>query len=48
LKYVWKSSSVATQSGAWGENGKKGSGHYSYMDTDSIGGVIAEVIHPIN
>jgi methylmalonyl-CoA/ethylmalonyl-CoA epimerase len=39
---------AAAQSGAWGENGKKGSGRYSYMDTDSIGGVIAEVIHPIN
>ena len=39
---------AAAQSGAWGENGKKGSGRYSYMDTDSSGGVIAEVIHPVN
>lgn len=36
------------QSGAWGETGKKGSGRYAYMDTDSIGGVAAEVIRPIN
>jgi catechol 2,3-dioxygenase-like lactoylglutathione lyase family enzyme len=36
------------QSGAWGEAGKKGSGRYAYMDTDSIGGVVAEVIRPIN
>ena len=36
------------QSGAWGETGKKGSGRYAYMDTDSIGGVVAEVIRPIN
>jgi len=36
------------QSGAWGETGKKGSGRYAYMDTDSIGGVIAEVIRPVN
>ena len=38
---------TAAQSGAWGENGKKGSGRYSYMDTDSIGGVIAELIHAV-
>lgn len=36
------------QSGAWGETGKKGSGRYAYMDTDSIGGVVAEVIRPIH
>jgi len=36
------------QSGAWGETGKKGSGRYAYLDTDSIGGVIAEIIHPVN
>jgi glyoxalase/bleomycin resistance protein/dioxygenase superfamily protein len=36
------------QSGAWGETGKKGSGRYAYMDTDAIGGVVAEVIRPIN
>jgi hypothetical protein len=36
------------QSGAWGETGKKGSGRYAYMDTDSIGGVVAEVIRPVN
>ena len=36
------------QSGAWGETGKKGSGRYAYMDTDSIGGVVAELIRPIN
>jgi len=32
------------QSGAWGEAGKKGSGRYAYMDTDSIGGVSAELL----
>jgi Glyoxalase/Bleomycin resistance protein/Dioxygenase superfamily len=33
------------QSGAWGDIGKKGSGQYDYMDTDSIGGVSVELIH---
>ncbi len=37
----------AAQSGAWGETGKKNSGRYSYMDTDSIGGVNAELIRAI-
>jgi len=36
------------QYGAWGETGKKGSGRYAYMDTDSIGGVVAEIIRPID
>ncbi|MGO4884923.1 MAG: VOC family protein [Bryobacteraceae bacterium] len=36
------------QSGAWGDVGKKGSGRYGYMDTDSIGGVIVELIHAYN
>jgi catechol 2,3-dioxygenase-like lactoylglutathione lyase family enzyme len=35
------------QTGAWGENGKKGSGRYAYMDTDSIGGVSVELIRAI-
>jgi hypothetical protein len=33
------------QSGAWGDVGKKDSGQYDYMDTDSIGGVVVELIH---
>jgi catechol 2,3-dioxygenase-like lactoylglutathione lyase family enzyme len=33
------------QSGAWGEVGKPGSGHYAYMDTDLVGGVSVELIH---
>jgi catechol 2,3-dioxygenase-like lactoylglutathione lyase family enzyme len=33
------------QYGAWGDVGKKGSGEYVYMDTDSIGGVSVELIH---
>jgi catechol 2,3-dioxygenase-like lactoylglutathione lyase family enzyme len=33
------------QSGAWGDVGKKDSGQYDYMDTDSIGGVSIELIH---
>jgi hypothetical protein len=33
------------QAGAWGDVGKKGSGQYDYMDTDSIGGVSVELIH---
>ncbi len=32
------------QSGAWGDVGKKGSGQYDYMDTDSIGGVAVELV----
>ena len=35
------------QTGAWGENGKKGSGRYSYMDTDSLGGVCVELVRAI-
>jgi catechol 2,3-dioxygenase-like lactoylglutathione lyase family enzyme len=35
------------QTGAWGQNGNKGSGRYSYMDTDSIGGVCVELIRAI-
>ncbi len=38
---------TVAQSGAWGETGKKGSGRYAYMDTDSIGGVVAELIRAI-
>jgi len=34
------------QSGAWGDLPKKGSGRYAYLDTDSIGGVIVEILHP--
>ncbi len=33
------------QSGAWGDVGKKDSGQYAYMDTDSVGGVSVELIH---
>ncbi len=33
------------QSGAWGDVGKKDSGQYDYMDTDSIGGMSVELIH---
>ena len=33
------------QAGAWGDVGKKNSGQYDYMDTDSIGGVSVELIH---
>jgi methylmalonyl-CoA/ethylmalonyl-CoA epimerase len=32
------------QSGAWGEEGKKGSGRFAYMDTESIGGVHTELL----
>jgi len=34
----------AHQSGAWGDVGKPGSGHYAYMDTDSAGGISAELV----
>ena len=33
------------QAGAWGDVGKKDSGQYNYMDTNSIGGVSVELIH---
>jgi Glyoxalase/Bleomycin resistance protein/Dioxygenase superfamily len=33
------------QSGAWGDVGKKGSGQYDYMNTDSTGGVSIELMH---
>ncbi|MGO8718392.1 MAG: VOC family protein [Acidobacteriaceae bacterium] len=33
------------QTGAWGDVGKKDSGQYDYMDTDSIGGISVELIH---
>jgi hypothetical protein len=32
------------QTGAWGEAGKKGSGRYAYIDTESIGGVTMELL----
>jgi hypothetical protein len=33
-----------SQSGAWGEEGKKGSGRYAYIDTDSLGGATIELL----
>ncbi|MGC1869568.1 MAG: VOC family protein [Acidobacteriaceae bacterium] len=33
------------QAGAWGDVGKKDSGQYKYMDTDSIGGLSVELLH---
>ena len=33
-----------SQSGAWGEEGKKGSGRYAYIDTDALGGVTIELL----
>jgi Glyoxalase/Bleomycin resistance protein/Dioxygenase superfamily len=33
------------QAGAWGDVGKKNSGQYKYMDTDSIGGISVELLH---
>ena len=35
------------QSGAWGNVGKPGSGRYSYMDTEALGGINIELIHAI-
>ncbi len=32
------------QAGAWGDVGKSGSGHYAYMDTNSVGGVSLELV----
>jgi catechol 2,3-dioxygenase-like lactoylglutathione lyase family enzyme len=32
------------QSGGWGETGKPGSGRFAYIDTDSIGGVLIELL----
>jgi hypothetical protein len=32
------------QSGAWGDVGKPNSGHYAYLDTDSVGGVSVELV----
>jgi len=32
------------QSGAWGDVGQPGSGQYAYMDTDSAGGISAELV----
>jgi hypothetical protein len=32
------------QSGAWGDVGKPGSGQYAYMDTDSAGGIVVELV----
>jgi len=33
------------QAGAWGDVGKKDSGQYDYIDTDSIGGISVELVH---
>lgn len=35
---------AVAQAGAWGEEGKKGSGRYAYLDTDSVGGVTVELL----
>jgi catechol 2,3-dioxygenase-like lactoylglutathione lyase family enzyme len=35
---------VVAQSGRWGEKGKPGSGRFAYVDTDSIGGVLVELL----
>ena len=35
----------AWQAGAWGDVGKKNSGQYKYMDTNSIGGISVELLH---
>ena len=41
----WKSLGVSvSQSGAWGEKDKPGSGRYAYVDTDSIGGIAVELL----
>ena len=32
------------KSGAWGDEGKSGSGRFAYIDTDKIGGVIVELL----
>jgi hypothetical protein len=32
-----------SQSGAWGDVGKPGSGRYAYMNTDSAGGIVVEL-----
>ena len=33
------------QAGSWGDVGKKNSGQYEYMDTNSIGGLAIELLH---
>jgi catechol 2,3-dioxygenase-like lactoylglutathione lyase family enzyme len=32
------------QAGAWGDVGKPGSGRYAYMNTDSVGGIVVELL----
>lgn len=39
-----KAGFAVAQSGAWGEEGKKGSGRFAYLDTDSIGGLTIELL----
>jgi len=39
-----KTGFAEAQSGAWGEAGKKGSGRFAYIDTDSIGGLTIELL----
>ena len=33
-----------SMSGGWGDKGKKGSGRFAYVDTQSIGGIDVEVL----
>jgi hypothetical protein len=33
-----------TQSGAWGQAGRKGSGRFAYLDTEKIVGVALELL----
>ncbi len=35
---------AVSQSGAWGEEGKKGSGRFAYIDTDTLGGINIELL----
>jgi hypothetical protein len=41
----WEALGISvTQSGAWGEEERPGSGRYAYMDTDSLGGIAIELL----
>jgi hypothetical protein len=41
----WKQGGYAyVMGGAWGESGKRGSGRFAYLDTQSAGGIDVELL----
>jgi hypothetical protein len=44
IAYFESQGLACAQSGSWGEEGKPGSGRFASMDTDSLGGIMIELL----